>query len=312
RRLWRELEDASGEVLLDEVGAVEHGVDQTAIDQFVALLGQRRVAHEVLAPEVAAERWPGMRFDGRVLFQPGGGCIYAERAVSALQRLAVTHGASLLSNHEVQSIRPATSPASDAVEIVTSQGVFHALRVVVTAGPWTPRVLSGQVELPQITATREQPRHFAVRDPGQPWPCFVQWRHGPGPYGKFESYGLSEGSLGVKVGLHASGPVMDPDHKDSTQDPGVEQALLDYVQQWFPGLDPQSSTTNSCLYDNPETNRFIIDTVGPITLAAGFHGQGFKFVPVMGELLRDLAFSERTPPAYFSLAAHRQALSASS
>ena len=76
------------------------------------------------------------------------------------------------------------------------------------------------------------------------------------------------------------------------------------MTQWFPGLDPERSTTNSCLYDNPETTRFIIDTVGPITFATGFHGQGFKFVPVMGELLRDLVAGDAEPPSFFRLPAH--------
>lgn len=76
--------------------------------------------------------------------------------------------------------------------------------------------------------------------------------------------------------------MINPDTADTAQDPRVESALRAYVEQWFPGLDPTRSTTNSCLYDNPETSRFIVDSVGPITFAAGFHGQGLKFVPVMG------------------------------
>ena len=308
RRLWRELEGASGEVLLEEIGAVEHGVDQLAVDQFVAILGSRGTPHEVLAPEAAAERWPGMLFDGPVLFQPGGGRLYAARAVAALQRLATAEGVDFEEGQAVQGIRPSTSGGPGALEVVTAVDVFHADRVVVTAGPWTPRILRGHVELPRITATREQPRHYAALDPAQDWPAFVQWRHGDGPYGAYESYGLSEGTLGVKVGLHGSGPAIDPDDLGTEQDPRVERALRDYVTQWFPGLDPDRSTTNSCLYDNPETTRFIIDTIGPVTFATGFHGQGFKFVPVMGELLRDVVLGDAEPPGFFRLPAHAELL----
>ncbi len=309
RVLWRALEEASGEVLLEEIGAVEHGVDQSAVEQFVALLGGRGVAHSVITPEEGAERWPGMRFDGPILFQPGGGRLYADRTVAALQRLALAQGVTFVEGQAVRAIRPTSSLGAGSLEVVTDQEVYACERVVVTAGPWTPRLLAGHVQLPRIIATREQPRHYLPFDAEQEWPCFVQWRHGDGPYGTYESYGLSEGALGVKVGLHASGPVVDPDDSESEQDPAVESALRGYVEQWFPGLDPDRTTTNSCLYDNPETTRFIIDTVGPITFATGFHGQGFKFVPVMGELLRDLATGAAEPPSFFRLPAHR-ALSA--
>ena len=166
RQLWRELEAASGEVLLEEIGAVEHGVDQAAVDQFVALLGDRAIPHEVVAPEDGAERWPGMRFDGPILFQPGGGRLYAARAVAALQRLGEAAGVDVEEGQVVQGIRPSTSGGPGVVEVVTDKDVFHGDRVVVTAGPWTPRILSGQVELPRITATREQPRHYAAPRPG--------------------------------------------------------------------------------------------------------------------------------------------------
>lgn len=303
KELWRSLEADAGETLLTEVGAVEHGVDDRAVEQFDALLGIRGIAHDVLAPEECQERWPGMRFDGPVLYQPGGGCLFADRTVAALQRLAGMDGATFAVNQRVQSIRPV--PGSPTrVEVETQVEVFLGRHVIVTAGPWAPGLLRGLMDIPSMTVTDEQPRHFAARENAATWPCFVQWRHDDGPYGQFESYGLVEDGLGVKVGLHGSGPVIDLDNRDDQQNVDVENALRQYVHDWFPGLDADQSTTNNCLYDNTTTNRFVIDRIGPVTVATGFHGQGFKFVPVMGELLRDLATGDASPPTFFRLAAH--------
>ena len=44
----------------------------------------------------------------------------------------------------------------------------------------------------------------------------------------------------------------------------------------------------SCLYDITPTEDFVLDRVGRVTLATGFSGHGFKFGPVLGELLADL------------------------
>lgn len=119
--LWRELESACGDVLLEEVG----GVDRAAVEQFDSILGQHGVPHQVLAPEEGAERWSGMRFDGPILFQPGGGRLYADRTVAALQRLAASHGARIEQCHVVQSIRLTTAAGGAAVEIATDREVFR-------------------------------------------------------------------------------------------------------------------------------------------------------------------------------------------
>ncbi|HSS67476.1 MAG TPA: FAD-dependent oxidoreductase, partial [Nocardioidaceae bacterium] len=74
----------------------------------------------------------------------------------------------------------------------------------------------------------------------------------------------------------------------------------------FPGLDPERSTAISCVYDNTENGDFVIDRLGPIVVATGFNGEGFKFVPLIGEMLRDLVLDVAEPPAMFALARHQR------
>ena len=109
----------------------------------------------------------------------------------------------------------------------------------------------------------------------------------------------------MKVGLHAGGAVVDPDHRDFLPEPRRDEVLRSYVRAWFPGLDPDRSTAISCVYDNTDNGDFVIDRVGPITVAAGFNGEGFKFVPWVGRLLCDLATGAAEPRAIFTLARHR-------
>ncbi|MGW1339709.1 FAD-dependent oxidoreductase [Kribbella sp. NPDC002412] len=285
RGLWRALEDESGETLFEVTGGLDHGVDERTVETFRAL----HPTGQVLTATEASERWPGMRFETPVLFQPGSGRLYADRTVRALQRVAAAEFREL---SPVQAMRI----EGDVVELDVPGGAVQARQVVVTAGAWAPKLLTGLVPLPPFQVTQEQPRFFEPVSGDSDWPSFVHW----GP----DAYGLFEAGSGVKVGLHSSGVVVDPDTRDFEVEPERDKRLVRYVEEWFPGLDTTRSTAIRCLYDNTPTDSFVIDRVGPITVAAGFCGQGFKFVPLVGEFVRGLVTGEASVPSRFRLSSH--------
>ena len=302
RLLWRQLASETNTDLLTVTGAVEQGMSAASAAGFAQILTSRGVDHEVLESGAATERWPGMRFEGPVLYQSGGAIIHADRVVSGLQRLAVKQGATFRAGTRVDRLN--TDSPDSAVMLETADGPVHAKHVVVTVGSWAAKLLDGIVALPTIRVTQEQPRLFEPFDPAHEWPCFVHWRNDAGEFGRYESYGLLEAGAGIKVGLHASGPIVDPDRRDFRPETIRDEVLHDYVRTWFPGLDPERSTAISCIYDNTDNGDFVIDRFGPITLATGFNGEGFKFVPLVGEWLRDLALGVGEPPSMFTIARH--------
>ena len=83
-----------GALFLTITGGIDHG-DPTTVEQVAEALAACGAAHELLSPDAAAERWPGMRFDGPVLFQPDAGRAHADATVRALQDSATRHGADL-------------------------------------------------------------------------------------------------------------------------------------------------------------------------------------------------------------------------
>ena len=242
-----------------------------------------------------------MRFDGPVLHQAGGAIVHADRAVAGLQALARAQGATLLEDTRVGRIEVAGA----GVVVHAGDHTLRARHAVVTVGSWAPGLLGDLVPLPRIRVTQEQPRFFRPFEDAAGWPCFVHWRHEPGEWGRIETYGLWEQGSGYKVGLHAAGPEVDPDARDFLTEPARDAVLTDYVRTWFPGLDTDRSTAISCLYDNTDNGDFVIDRVGPVTFATGFNGEGFKFVPVVGELVRDLVRGDADALPLFSVARHR-------
>ena len=45
----------------------------------------------------------------------------------------------------------------------------------------------------------------------------------------------------------------------------------------------------SCTYTTTPDHDFVLDRRGPLVVAAGFSGHGFKFAPAIGRVLADLA-----------------------
>ena len=284
--LWRELEDESGATLLDLVGQTNHGAG-VAPDADLALsaLG---VQAELIPVEAARERWPGIRFDTRVLHLPEGGRVYAEEAVITLQRRASAHGAEVLLNTPAEGI---WVRGDGKVEVATADTTYVADTVVVTAGAWTEKLLGGRVALPRLVVTQEQPAHFAVAQPDAAWPC---WNHLPAEnnprYGHWYSlvYGMLTPGEGVKAGWHGVGAVTDPDRRSFEPEPVQLAALQQYARDWLPGVDPDSCAPISCTYTSTRDENFVLDRAGPIVVGAGFSGHGFKFVPTVGRILADL------------------------
>ncbi|MEZ5153126.1 FAD-dependent oxidoreductase [Rhodococcus zopfii] len=282
--LWRALEDAAGTSVLTLTGAVDHGLPGAlaAKARALAALG---IPYELLEPERAGRRWPGIRFDTQVLHHPDAGRLHADRSVQALSRAAGKTGADIRHGVAVRGIRTTAT----GVEVITDDDVVAGRHVVVAAGAWTRPVidaarLDAVPELPRLRTTQEQPAHFApVTD--DDWPSFV---HHPGAGLAAEGiYGLGSGD-GIKIGEHGTGPVVDPETRDHRPDPAGVARLVDYATAWLPGVDPGSVTADTCLYTTTPDSNFVVDRIGDVTVAAGFSGHGFKFAPAIGELVADL------------------------
>ena len=298
--LWRELEDASGQVLLEQVGQLDHG-HREAIDQIEANLGAAGRRAERLTPMAAAERWPGMRFGDAVVFSPDGGRCWAERTVTAAWTTAERLGAEIHFGTPVVQLEV----AGDHAVVHTADRSYRAPVVVVAAGAWAASLLAGLVALPELTVEAEQPSHFRPLDPSADWPSFLH--HVPGPDGpggdrlSFDAYGLLTPGEGVKVGGHGTTARVDPDHRPDGPDPDRAAALVDYVQEWFPGLDPEPVSTTSCLFTSTPDEHFVLDRRGPVVVCSPCSGHGFKFVPAIADEVAQLVSGRPQPVAAWHL-----------
>ena len=270
--LWRELEEDAGEPLLDTTGSIDHGAPDD-VNATAAALDACHATYERLTDEQARERWPAFRFVGDVLFHPDGGRCRADATVAALQRRAAAHGADVRFNQQA-----ALRIHDDHVEVITDDAMLTAAVAVVTAGAWVTDVLGEHA--PNVVVTQEQVQHFAPRVE-QEWPSFIHHRR---PW----IYGLLTPGEGVKVDDHHVGPVVHPDHRRPRSEE-LQQAVVRYVEEWMPGLDPTPTHTTECLYTTTPDESFVLERRGSVVIGSPCSGHGFKFTPLIGQRLADLA-----------------------
>lgn len=303
--LWEELEQESGEQLLARTGIVNHGPGGDLQKVFDALTAAS-IRAEFLDPAEAGERWRGIRFDQQVLHMPDGGQLNPEAALPAFQRLASARGAEIRHHTRVADFQVFDDGVRLTLESAAGTEVVTAAQAVVTAGGWTEKLLAritgtddAAIRIPKLRVTQEQPAHFAMADDGAVWPGF---NHYPGPdYRGWYSpvYGMQTPGEGIKAGWHGVGPVVDPDHRDFRPEPTQLAALQEYARERLPGVDPDSFEAISCTYTTTTDEDFVLDRIGPVVIGAGFSGHGFKFTPVIGRILADLATGTRPAPSIF-------------
>ena len=284
--LWRELEEAAGETLLEQTGQLDHG-DPIAIDEVEASLRQGGWAYERLDPDGARERWPGLAFDREVVYSPDGGRVFADRTVDALIRLAESQGADVRFSTAVTGLRV----RDDGVTVETESAAWDADAVVVAAGAWLTRIPGLGVPLPAIRVTAQQPVHFAIR-PGYSFPSYVH-HVGTDAIGHtfaYGAYGLESPGEGVKLGLDTA-QVTDPDVEAGISAEARQDAIA-YADRWLPGADTSSVSAVRCLFTMTPDSHFILDRRGPVIVCSPCSGHGFKFTPLIGALAADLVDGE--------------------
>ncbi|MDQ2877185.1 MAG: FAD-dependent oxidoreductase, partial [Actinomycetota bacterium] len=169
-------------------------------------------------------------------------------------------------------------------------------------------LLAGAVAGPlRLTVTLQQVRYFAPRGQGAGrWPTLIEWAAAGVSWYVVPMAGDSPG---VKVASHQPGRAVDPrDGPFADLDPALEQEAAEYVRRRLPGLEPAGLTAEACLYTMTSDEDFVLDREGPVVVGGGCSGHAFKFGPLLGEMLADLALGAETSVPRERFALSRPAL----
>jgi sarcosine oxidase len=298
--LWTDLAGECDTTLVRVTGGLMLGPPDSTL-----LTGSRRSAIEhgvpfdTLSADEIRQRFPAMdppdAFIG--LWDSRAGYLEPETAVRAHLDLAERHGATLRFGERVTDWQA----NGDGVAVTTSEGRYHADRLVLAVGGWTatlvpdlalPLVVERQVLLwldPEVPAASVDP--FAA----ERFPIYI-CEYAPDR----AVYGFPRLASGVKAAVHHEGELSaDPDTVRRTIDDAdvarVLHALRTGVSAVLAGSPVRARTT--CVYtDTPDTH-FIIDAHpahANVLIVSACSGHGFKFASAIGEAAADLV-TDRPP-----------------
>lgn len=290
---WDQLEAESGRRLRTFTGGLDTGAKRDA-SAMVELLRSRDVPAQLLSPDEVADRWPGIRVGEPATFHPDAGWLNADDTLTAMVSLAERHGAEVGTGVEIDAIEAAEDRIT--VHAVTGDS-WSARHVVLAMGAWLPEQLPGFLRelglkpaLPRFTVRQQEVFHFRQRDAQAQYPVMVH--KGIAEDGDGEFYSLPSGADGgpapaVKIGQFDSAFPTTASGRDYVIDPRARRDVARHLERRLPGLEPDPVTAASCLFTMTGDEDFLIDAVGPLTIASPCSGHGAKFAPLLGRLIAD-------------------------
>jgi sarcosine oxidase len=300
--LWRDLEARTGAELLRQTGVVYAGPHTSPfLSASLSSAHTYGVCVDTLTDAARREHAPALRIadDWLCCAEREGGYLLAERAIATLLEDAAQSGAEVMRNARCRAIEP----DANGVRIVTDAGEVHADRCVVAAGAWTAELLPALA--PYIHVERKTLHWFA--DPQASYrpatfrPFLIDDENG------HQFYGFPDCGTGVKVAEHTAPSAAYAHAGDAVRDitPADIETIGALAARHMPGLGERLRSV-TCLYPMSKDGHFIMDAYPEserIFVAAGLSGHGFKFAPVIGEAMANLAMGaeQKIDIAPFSL-----------
>lgn len=293
--LWAELERESGERLYVETGLLEVGRrDGGFLRSIRTSAREHDLAIEELEADDVQRRFPLFRPGpgDASIFEARAGYLLVERCVRAQVAAAVRAGAELRTGVEVARWSPEGTRIE--VKLRTSSGdeTVSADRLVVTGGAWAAELLA---DLGLALHVLRKPVFWLgpVAETATVAPVFIYDTDWGSFYGSPSLDGES-----MKVAEHSGGErVANPLTVDRVQRPEDLARVEAFRAAHLPTLGPEVRRHEVCLYTMTPDGHFIIDRHPRhenVVFAAGLSGHGFKFAPVLGEVLAGLALDGRT------------------
>lgn len=288
--LWSELETAASQHLLTLTGGLYIGSPSSnLVSGSISSASAHNLPFEYFDHAQLSARFPQFQLPRNYvgMYEKRAGFVNPELAVASHARLALSYGAEL---HGCERVVDWSASAS-AVTVRTTHDSYTAARVVFCGGPWTTQLVRG-FALP-LVVTRQStfwlsPKDISPYHQG----VFPTWAIALEDESLYYGFPAMPERPGVKVAHHRRGVAVDPDSMNRQIDAAEVNAFLDGIGTFVPDLGGPVLSTDVCLYTNTPDGHFIIDRHPlheSVVFACGFSGHGFKFTPVVGEALADLA-----------------------
>lgn len=295
--LWRKLEKDCGQQLLITTGNLTIGpLGSPAVSGFLQSAQKHNIPHDSLDAREIRTRWPQLTpsddFCGGL--EREAGIVLPEQSITAFLSEAEKAGADLQCGKFVEDWNENTT----IVKVRTTTGTFEAGRVLIAAGAWSRSLLrlENDVLQPQrvIVHWLEPPhdKEYSLNYfPVNFWQV-PETNNSAFPEGFKEFYSLPalEPGSPVKVAFHNGLSNCDPRTMTREVYEDEKESIKEVISEYLPDLSGCPMHSEVCLYTmTPDKHFYLGRRPGSKNvLGVALAGHGFKFAPLLGELLADL------------------------
>lgn len=299
--LWKELEEVSSRKIVTRTGGVFVGSPKNrTVAKTIESARQNHVDHEVFEGRELERRYPQLRVpSGQIAyFEPGMGVVSPEETILAHHEVAKANGAKLHFNEAVAEW--SVNEENGNVRVVTDSAEYTAEKLVIASGAWAPRLLG------DIGVEFEIERHWMFWfEPESD--SLEEFRVGRFPLFNLETDDGTALSCWPAFGeetrlkatfIEGAAELCTPETMNEVEvSQGDVELMAETIKKYVPDAAGKFLEAGACMYTNAPDCHFVISTHPKhrnVALAAGMSGQGYKYAPVVGEILADLAIEGRT------------------
>lgn len=287
-QLWNDIEQRVGKRLYWETGLLQVGPEDGVVVPGVLRSAQEHGLNvESLSAKEVETHWPHLRVPQGLaaVLEPKAGYLLVEDCVASFLSAAREAGAQIAAPCEVLSWEPGAP-----IRLNTTEGTLTTNKLIVTAGAWAGSLLS-DLNL-RLHVLRKDVLWFNAQPGTENLPCYLY------ELSNTVMYGFPAIDNRIKIAEHSGGTLLtDPMRYDRNLDPHEAEQALKFLNECLPNAANGLAEHQTCLYTMSLDENFIIDRHpdhSSVFFAAGLSGHGFKFTPVLGKALADMALTGET------------------
>lgn len=292
--LWHDLEEAANKQLLLQTGLLVGGLQEShLVAGVLRAASEHQLQVDELTPSEVLQNFPGFRLSQNfaALFEHRAGYLKVEDCVIEHASSARRAGAELVVGTEVRDWKI----ENNHVKVTTDTTSYFADRIVISGGAWSSQLLSSLkipfevLRKPLFWYRSDDAAHHQSAGA----PCFL-----------FETldgifYGFPKvDEQGIKIAEHSGGRrVVDPLQLEQSIDQSDQQRIEDCLNLHLPSASRDCTAHAVCMYTMSPDGHLVVGQhpeFSQVAFVAGLSGHGFKFTPVLGEIMADLTISGRT------------------